>query len=52
MYEFWQSSSKLLKIIILFIKQIFNEIYHVPDTILGAVEQQEAKHLALQTVNK
>ena len=37
MYEFWQSSSKLLKIIILFIKQIFNEIYHVPDTILGAL---------------
>lgn len=39
MYEFWQSSSKLPKIIILFIKQIFNEIYHVPDTILGAFDR-------------
>ena len=39
MYEFWQSSSKLLKIIILFIKQIFNAIYHVPDTILDAFDR-------------
>lgn len=39
MYEFWQSFSKLLKIIILFLKQIFNESYYVPDTILAAFDR-------------